>query len=280
MELTESSSLAPQTMTRDDSRVAPLPDVANRYNPYRAWIAALMAAVASGLVSWGIGELAREAFPPELVRVEVMHSTFLEATDLTKNAADRKNAALVFAVLGGVTGLAMGLAGGFVGRSVSRGVIVGLGAQAIGFLAGGAVALALIPLLHRRLVPDTNDLLSPILVHGGVWMAIGAVGGAALAIGMRCWRGLASALVGGCTGALVASVAFHLFSAGLFPEVESTEPIAPTPHLRLLAMLCVTVMVAIGATKGTLGRATVRNAGYPAADLRQPSSPACAPTES
>jgi vacuolar-type H+-ATPase subunit I/STV1 len=274
-----STSSSDQSETGRRNTTTALPREVNRVRPGLAWAIALAAGVAAGLISWVVGEFAREAFRPQLVAVAVMHTTVFEPTNDTKNAADRKNAALVFALLGGVTGLAMGLAGGLVGRSVSRGVIVGLGAQAVGFLAGAVVSLALIPFLHRRLVPDTNDLLSPILVHGGIWMAIGAVWGAALAVGMRCGRGLPRALVGGCAGAMLASVVFHLFSAGLFPEVESTEPLGATPQFRLFATLCVTVLAAIGAVRGALGRGTVRKLDYPA-DLRQPSPPACAPSES
>jgi hypothetical protein len=166
------------------------------------------------------------------------------------------NATLAFAILGGVTGLMLGLAGGLAGRSRARGVIVGLASLAAGTIVGALASFALIPLFFRGLVPDLNDLLTPILIHGGIWMAIGALGGLAFAIGMGRGRHVPVAVGAACVGAFVASVLFHLLSEGLFADSSSTAPLAKSALARLLAMLLVTVLVAVGAARGTLGRDT------------------------
>jgi len=188
----------------------------------------------------------------------------LQPTQGSQNTANLQNAALVLTILGCVTGVAMGFAGGLAGRSPWRGVIIGLGALAVGGLVSALSSWALLPLFYRRIVPDPNDLLSPILIHGGIWMAIGAVGGLAFAIGMGCRRCLATAIGGACLGAILATVLFHLIGAGLFSDSGSTEPIASQALVRLLAMLLVTVLVAIGAARGAEGHIAV-----PAAPVSQ-----------
>src|SRR5579885_1558701 len=156
-------------------------------------------------------------------------------TAVTQNQADFKNAVLVFTLVGGITAVALGFAGGLVSRSPARGMIVGFSALVVGgFVASGA-SLALVPLFYRHYVPDTNDLLTPTLIHGGIWAAIAAVSGLAFGIGMRNWRVLPATIGGACLGAIVAAVLFHLLSAGLFAASGSTEPLAGSSPLRLLA---------------------------------------------
>jgi len=226
------------------------------------WAIALAAGVAAGVLAWVGGELAYGTFKPQLFpQVLALGQTVMAPTPASLKAADIKNATLAFAILGGVTGLVMGFAGGLAGRSLSRGVIVGLGAQALGVLVGALASLAFVPFFHRELVPDTNDLLSPIVIDSGIWAAIGAVGGLAFAIGMRCGRHLLRAIGAASLGAILAAVVFHLVSGGLFPDSGSTEPVATSSFVRLLAMLLVTVLVAAGAARGAQGRVSVPASG-------------------
>jgi hypothetical protein len=230
------------------------------------WAIALGAGVAAGLIAWLAGELTHGFFRPRLYKVEVMGlGTTMQPSRESQFAADLRNAALAFAILGCATGLAMGLAGGLAGGSAARGVVVGLAAQAAGGLVGALAAAALVPFFYRRLVPDSNDLLTPILLHGGIWMAIGAVGGLAFALGLNSRRRLANALGAACIGAFLAAVLFHLLSGSLFPDSGSTEPVASSSGVRLLALLLVTTLVAVGAARGALGRAD-RPARAPALD--------------
>jgi hypothetical protein len=213
----------------------------------------LTAGLAAGLGSWLAGELAHEAFKPRLFVVEVMGMSSRQPSRESQIAADCKNATLVFAILGGVTGLAMGLAGGFAGRSGSRGFKVGLGALVIGGLVGTLASQSLVPLFFRGLVPDRSDLLAPVMIHGSIWVAIGAVGGLAFAIGLRCRARLADAIAGAAFGALLATIFFHASAAAVFPDSRSTDPVASTSLVRLLAMGLISVLVAIGAAAGAQG---------------------------
>jgi hypothetical protein len=264
----ESGSNSGHVEVADGSTTVPPRSEGNRARPrqqVRVWAIALAGGVVAGLVSWLAGESAYGAFRPKLFKVVIMQSTHFTPTMQSMNDADLKNATVAFAILGGVTGLVMGFAGGLAGRSVSRGVIVGLGAQALGGLVGALASLALVPLFYRQLVPDTNDLLSPIMIHAGVWMAIGAVGGLAFGIGLRCGRNLLGAVGGACLGACLATVVYHLLSASLFLDSGSTEPVATSPLVRLLAMLLVPVFVATGAARGALGRGPLK--ASPVSDL-------------
>jgi hypothetical protein len=226
-----------------------------RPRPHRQiWAIALSTGIATGIIFWLAGESVRGLFPPQLFQVTVAFTTYTQPTAASLNTADLKNATLVFTILGAVTGLAMGIAGGFAGRSLARGLVVGLGGFAAGGLVGALASLGLIPLFYRRLVPDPNDFLSPILIHAGIWMAIAAVGGLAFAVGMRCTRRSFDAVVGACLGAFLATLVFHGLGEALFADSGSTAPVATSALVRLLASFLVTVLIACGAVKGTLGR--------------------------
>jgi hypothetical protein len=217
----------------------------------------LTAGIAAGLVSWLGGELTHGLFQPSLSLINFgMGVSLTMPTAVSQNVADLHNAAVAFGILGGVTGLALGLAGGLASHSLMRGVIIGFAALVVGGLVGIATSLTLIPLSYRQFVPDTNDLYTAILIRGGIWTAIALVGGLAFASGLGCPRRIPHVLVDVCVGALLATVVFQLLSAVLFADSRSTDPIANSVFVRLLAMLMIPVVVAIGAARGVMGRAT------------------------
>jgi hypothetical protein len=172
----------------------------------------------------------------------------------SQKAADIANSALASAILGSATAFMMALAGGLVVRSPLRGALAGIVAQAFGAAAGAASAYLLIPIFFQHLVPDSNDLLTPILIHGGIWMAIGVVSGMAFVAGRNTWRDLPLAVLSACVGAFTASISFHVLGGYLFPHISSLEPVGSSTVIRLLATFLVTVLVAIGIAKGTLSR--------------------------
>jgi hypothetical protein len=226
---------------------------------------ALAAGVVAGLAAWLGGESAHDAFRPELIPTEVLGRSVMVPSRDTLKAAALKNGTLASAILGCATGLVLGFAGGVAGRAPARGVIVGLAALAVGALAAALASLALLPLFFRDIVPDTNDLLSPILIHGAIWMAIGAVGGLAFGIGMGPGWNCSRAIGAACVGAFLASVLSHLIGGGLFPDAGATEPVPRSSVVRLLGTMLVTVLVALGAARGALGRtkhASSRVAGH------------------
>jgi hypothetical protein len=85
-------------------------------------------------------------------------------------------------------------------------------------------------------------------VRAGIWGPIGAVGGLAFAIGMRQPRRALDAMIGACLGAVLATVLFHCSGEMFFPDARSAEPLAASPTVRLLAMMLVSILQAIGAT--------------------------------
>ncbi|GAC1468686.1 MAG: hypothetical protein NVSMB9_11580 [Isosphaeraceae bacterium] len=220
----------------------------------RVWTIVLAAGVLAGLVAWIAGELTHQFFRPRRYTVQIMGMSSEQPSRESQKAADLANAALGSAILGSVTVLAMGLAGGLAGRTAGRGVVIGLGAMAVGACAGAGMTLALVPILAGQLVPDWNDLLTPILIHGGIWMAIGAVGGLAFAISLRSWHQLPFIIASACLGAFTASILYHLLSGFFFPHSSSTEAVGGSAGIRLLATSLVTILVAIGVAQGNLRR--------------------------
>jgi hypothetical protein len=187
----------------------------------------------------------------------------MEPTRESLYAADLKNAALVNAVLGCAAGLAMGFAGGLAARAPLRGTFVGLSAQAVGLLVGALAALALIPLYHpvakRPFPTDMDEIWLPLLLHVGVWAGIGAIGGAAFAIGIGRRRRLPGAVGSATAGAMLAAVFFQLIGTCLPLDAGATDPVARWSVVRLVAMLLPSVMIAAGAALGTVGH--VRHSG-------------------
>ncbi len=220
----------------------------------QVWAIVLSAAVAAGLIGCVLGELTKGFFQPRLFLVEAMGQRSLMPSRESQNAADFKNAILALGILGAVTGLGMGLAGVVAAGSPARGLIVGLGGLVAGGAVGALTAWALFPFLFQGLVPDLNDLFSPILVMGGIWAAIGAVGGLAFSHGLGCRRTLPNAAFAAGAGAFLASVLFHCLSAILFPSSSSVELFTGSSFARSLAMLLVPILVGAGGALGTLGR--------------------------
>jgi hypothetical protein len=229
-----------------------------RPNPQVCAIALAFGFIA-GLSAWVGGELTYGLFRPRLLPTVVMGVSTLQPSAQTLHAADSKNGALAFGLLGCLTGLAMGIGGGVAGRAPLRGVVVGVGAMILGGLVGAGASLALIPFFFQGLVPDPSDLLTPVMVHAGIWGAIGAVGGLAFAIGMSRWRQLPDAIIGACIGSALATILFHCCGEMLFPESSSTQPLASWSTVRLMAMLLVSLAVALGAVWGTISRSSAES---------------------
>jgi hypothetical protein len=224
----------------------------NRHRSHREIYAiALTAGIVAGVFCWLVGELNREVFKPRMVTTVVFGRTNVGPSTETQNVADSRNAVVAFTILGGVTGLALGFAGGLGGRSLFRGAIVGVVGLALGGLVGSLASIEILPFFYRRLVPDPSDLLTPIMIHGGIFAAIAAIGGTAFAIGMGCGRRVADAIIAACAGALLGTVSFHLLADFIFPDSRSSDPVAGTLSVRLLAKLMVTLPIALGAAWGT-----------------------------
>jgi hypothetical protein len=240
-EMGRRSSTAPESAERAPRRVS-----------LRAWILAVAAGIAAGFVAWLASEPAHTAFRPQAFSHQVLGRTYQTPTIESQRESDLKNATLVFMILGGLTGLAMGLAGGATAHTVRRGVVIGLAALVAGSTAAALACRAFVPLFFRELVPDVNDLVTPMLLHGGIWAVIGAVGGAAYAIGLKCRWLVLNAIGAACLGGFLASILFHVIGGVLSAGPDITTPVAESTGLRLLMMMLVTVLVALGAARAAL----------------------------
>ena len=105
-----------------------------------------------------------------------------------------RNGIIAFGALGGATGLALGLAGGLIRRSALRAIAAG----ATGLLLGGGIGVALswliLPIYYEH--STGGELTYSLMVHGGVWVAVGAAAGLAFGIGLGGWLALGGMLAG------------------------------------------------------------------------------------
>ena len=255
MTVIDSGSTGNQCTVENSPPTEAVPPAGKGPRPHRqVWAIALLAGVVAGLGAWLAGELLHEFFQPEVFKVKVALLTFIQPTAASLNAAEFKNAMLVFTVLGGVLGLVMGVAGGFAVRSRAHGLAVGLAGLIAGGLAGAGASWGLLPLFFRRVVPDPNDLLTPILIHAGIWTAIGAVGGGAFGLGTRSGRRVIDAFVGAGFGAFLATLVFYGLSEAFFPDSAAMVLVPTSAGVRLLAFFLITMLTACGAARGAIGR--------------------------
>lgn len=210
------------------------------------WVASLTAAVAVSLIAWTITESTKGAFQPRKELVEVMGMTTMRPTGTTRAAADFKNRLLSLALFGGIFTLMMGLSGGLAGHSPVRGLVTGMAAHAVGTLVVAISSWALLRVIYRGHLPDLDDLLTPILVHGGIWSAAGIVGGAAFAVGLGRPRSIPGAIAGACLGAFAASAMVHLLGEAYFNDMRPTDPSASTPVFRFVTVALVSLLMAAG----------------------------------
>jgi hypothetical protein len=225
----------------DNPATAPIAVAASTNAPIavsavRTWAWVLAAGLAAGVIAWAIGEAT--------LVPEASYENKKEHIHVALSVAGIRNGTISFAALGAVTGLALGLAGGLIGRSNLR----ALAAGAIGLVLGGGGAAALswviLPVYYEH--STSGELTYSMLVHCGVWAAVGAAAGLAWGIGLGGWREALRSLLGGACAALLASVIYEFAGGILFPRALTDRPISLTAETRLLARLIVTVMVAAG----------------------------------
>jgi hypothetical protein len=226
----------------------------------RLGIWALAAGLLAGAGSWGVGEATINAFPPKLERMMTPVGPLMGTRATEQVKADTKNAALAFAVQAACLGMALGLAGGLARRSLGGGAMAGLaGAVLGGALALGAAA-ALQPVYYRNVQLDQieQSLIVPLLVHGGICGVTGLAGGLAFGLGLKGrWSLIARSAAGGLVGALLATFAFEVAGAMLFPEAKTTRPLSLSWESRLMARMLVGLLSAAGALAVVAGQPVV-----------------------
>ncbi len=224
-------------MNPDDPTLTPASTAAPVASSWvRTWALVLGAGLAAGVIAWAIGEatLVPEAgFRSKATKIGVSQSV-----------AGTRNGVVSFGVLGAAMGLGLGLAGGLIRRSVPGAVAAG----ATGLLLGGAAAVAvsrlILPVYYEH--SKDSDLTYSLMVHGGVWAAVGAAAGLAFGIGQPGWRGLLRGMLGGAGAALLAAVIYEFAGGLLFPVAFTDRPISQTWESRLVARLLVTALTAAG----------------------------------
>ena len=257
MEQSNSESSQSMETSENVSVVTLIGETETPISALRIWSITLFAGIVTGLVSWGAGEMAQGLFKPEQYPTVIMGgTTMMLPTATSSNRAEFKNAVVANALLGGIAGMTMALAGGLVASAPFRGFFVGLGTQAVGAAAGAFSSLLLLRSFYRGYVPNVNDLISPILIHGGIWLLIGGISGVGFGFGMGNRRRLPAIIGGAILGGLFSSILYETIVASFFPDSQPTGPIAGSPSIRLLSMLSVTFMIALGIAKGAHGSLT------------------------
>jgi hypothetical protein len=204
----------------------------------------IAAALGAGLASWLGGEITYGSFRPATVMIQMMGRPELSATPATRAAADAKNAALAFAMLGAALSLALGVVGGLSRRSARAAVHAALIGGPIGGSLGGAMAWVLTILDYRIRDPSSHSLLIPLLLHGGIGAAVGAAGGLALGLGLEERDSTARAAAGGALGALLGAVLYEVIGAIAFPLADTVQTIAVSWPPRLLDRFLIATLTA------------------------------------
>jgi hypothetical protein len=89
--------------------------------------------------------------------------------------------------------------------------------------------------------------MRPLLTHGAIWSAVGAVGGLAFGLGLGGRGRWKATLVGGFIGAAVATVIYELVGAVVFASSKTDLPLSSSSTTRGMALLLVASLSSIGA---------------------------------
>ncbi len=157
------------------------------------------------------------------------------------------SATLTFTTMGGLLGLAMGLGGGIgpaLDRCAVRAAILGL---VLGAAAAASVSLVLVSIFFKRHDPQSGDLVLPLLTHGAIWSAVGAIGGLAFGLGLGGQGRWKATLVGGLAGAAAATVVYEIVGALAFASSKTDLPLSSSITTRGMAQLLVAILSAVGA---------------------------------
>ena len=156
-----------------------------------------------------------------------------------------QNAAVAYALLGAVLSLIFGVtAGCFPGRfSIPRVLAAGLAGIVLGASFGAASSYGLTPIYFHRL--GTADITLSLLIHLGIWTAVGAASGVAFGVGSGSRDVLVRSLVGGIIGAALGTLLFE-YSAHFLPLACTERPLSEEAGTRLAANIVLCLCVAIG----------------------------------
>jgi hypothetical protein len=174
----------------------------------------------------------------------------IAANRQSRESAHSRGGATAFGILGATLGLTLGLAGGLSRRAPGAALTAGVVGSVLAGAAGAGVTMGLVPLYFQNQDPQSNSLLLPLLIHGGIWSAIGLAAGLAFGIGLGGRGRVLRAGLGGLLGAIVGTLLFEIMGAIAFPTAKTHYPVSEEAASRLLAVLAVSLSVAAGAVVG------------------------------
>jgi len=206
-----------------------------------AFVGALLAGVASSIA----GEAILNSYKSDL-NPPIQNNPSPESVRRLKDAR-LYSPTLTFATMGGLLGLLMGLAGGIVRRSASATARAGILGVLLGTIVGAATGFALVSLFYKRHDPQSGDLVLPLLIHGAIWSALGAVGGLVFGLGIGGQGRWKSTLVGGLVGAAAATVVYEIGGALAFPSSKTDLPLSASFATRGMAQFLVAILSSLGA---------------------------------
>jgi hypothetical protein len=220
----------------------------------RLWALTLGAGVLAGLLSWAAGEPLREVVRPRSTEFRTREGTRMFIPPTESAAADARNAALSFTVLGGLLGAGLGVAGGLSRKNGRAAALAGLLGLVLGAAATGGVTILLLPpyFAYQMRTPDEalQGLFWPLLVHLGLWAPAGAVGGLAFAIGHDARGRTLGVIMGGLLGGALGTAVYEIVGAIAFPMDGTPGVISASAGTRLLARIAVTTLAAAGVALG------------------------------
>ncbi len=222
----------------------------------RLVLSALGIGLGVGIISWLLGEAAEKAFSPRSVAGSLPNGIPTRIiTDSARTVASIRNVSLSSGLFGALLGSALGLAGGLGSRGAGSARRAGLIGLAAGALAGAGTALPLVSLYFRSFETYAPDgLTEPLLMHAGIWGAIGCVGGLAFGLGAGGRRSALRGMVGGLVGAVLGAAIYEIAGALAFPMSRTFQPSSSEWAPRLMARLLVSGLVAVGAALAVADR--------------------------
>jgi hypothetical protein len=243
----ESSHADPTTASAHET--AARPASANMELPAERFGRLLVFATVAGLVAGVASELIGERI------LNSYKSNLLPPLEISPSAENVRrwkdarlySATLTFTTLGGILGLVLGLAGGLARRSTFAGVSAAMLGLLLGSAAAASLSLVVVSIFFKSYDPQSGDLVLPLFTHGAIWLAVGAVGGLALGLGLGGRGRWKSTLVGGLAGAAAATVVYELVGALVFASSKTDLPLSSSSTTRGMAMLLVATMSSIGA---------------------------------
>jgi hypothetical protein len=157
------------------------------------------------------------------------------------------SATMTFATMGGLLGISMGLAGGLASRSVIAGLAAGISGLLLGAAAAASISHVLVSNFFKSRIPESTDLVLPLLTHGAIWSAVGVIGGLAFGLGAGGKGRWKATVLGGLVGAAAATIVYEIVGAVAFASSKTDLPLAGSSTTRGMAQLLVTILTAAGA---------------------------------